>query len=155
MRGEILWDKGNSASPSTAWGSYLKANNPVLRDVHEYILVFCKDTFSRSNLSNKKSTISKDEFLEFTKSIWKFSAERARKIGHPAPFPVDLPYRTIQLYTFEGDVVLDPFVGAGTTCIAALKTNRKYVGYDIDKKYCDLSEQRLKHFLQEQKTLFN
>jgi len=155
MRGEILWDKGNSASPSTAWGSYLKANNPVLRDVHEYILVFCKDTFSRSNLSNKKSTISKDEFLEFTKSIWKFSAERARKIGHPAPFPVDLPYRTIQLYTFEGDVVLDPFVGAGTTCIAALKTNRKYVGYDIDKKYCDLSEQRIKHFLQEQKTLFN
>ena len=155
MRGEILWDKGNSASPSTAWGSYLKANNPVLRDVHEYILVFCKDTFSRSNLSNKKSTISKEEFLEFTKSIWKFSAERARKIGHPAPFPVDLPYRTIQLYTFEGDVVLDPFVGAGTTCIAALKTNRKYIGYDVDKKYCALSEQRIKQFLQEQKVLFN
>ena len=155
MRGEILWDKGNSASPSTAWGSYLKANNPVLRDVHEYILVFCKDTFSRSNLQKKKSTITKEEFLEFTKSIWKFSAERAKKIGHPAPFPVDLPYRIIQLYTFEGDVVLDPFVGAGTTCIAALKTDRNYIGYDTDRKYCDLSEQRIRYFLQEQKKLFN
>lgn len=93
--------------------------------------------------------------MEFTKSIWKFSAERARKIGHPAPFPIDLPYRTIQLYTFEGDVVLDPFVGAGTTCIAALKTNRNYIGYDIDKKYCDLSEQRIKQFLQKQKRLFS
>lgn len=155
MRGEILWDKGSSASPSTAWGSYLKANNPVLRDVHEYILVFCKDTFSRSNLQKKKSTITKEEFLEFTKSIWKFSAERATKVKHPAPFPVELPYRLVQLYTFEGDVILDPFVGSGTTCIAALKTNRKYVAYDIDENYCNLANQRIKHFLQQQKTLFN
>ncbi len=149
MRGEILWDKGNSASPSTAWGTWLMANNPVLRDVHEYILVFCKDTFTRRNPNRRKSTISKDEFLEFTKSMWNFSAERARKVGHPAPFPVELPYRLIQLYTFENDVVLDPFLGAGTTCIAALKTKRNYVGYDIDKKYCDLAEQRIKQFLQE------
>ena len=154
MRGELLWDKGSSASPSTAWGTYLKANNPVLRDIHEYILVFCKDTFTRSNLNKKESTISKEEFLEFTKSVWKFAAERATKVGHPAPFPIELPYRLIQLYTFEGDVVLDPFVGSGTTCIAALKTNRKYVAYDIDKKYCDLAERRIKQFLQEQTTLF-
>jgi len=146
MRGELLWDKGSSASPSTAWGTYLKANNPVLRDIHEYILVFCKDTFTRSNLNKKESTISKEEFLEFTKSVWKFAAERATKVGHPAPFPIELPYRLIQLYTFEGDVVLDPFVGSGTTCIAALKTNRKYVAYDIDKNYCDLSERRIKQF---------
>lgn len=155
MRGELLWDKGSSASSSTAWGTYLKANNPVLRDVHEYILVFCKDTFTRANLDKRKSTISKEEFLEFTKSVWKFSAERASKIGHPAPFPVELPYRTIQLYTFEGDVVLDPFVGSGTACIAALKTNRKYVAYDIDKNYCDLADRRIKQFLQEQTTLFS
>ncbi|HOR42050.1 MAG TPA: site-specific DNA-methyltransferase [Atribacterota bacterium] len=155
MRGEILWDKGSSASPSTAWGTYLKANNPVLRDIHEYILVFCKDTFTRLNPHKRKSTISKEEFLEFTKSVWKFTAERASKIGHPAPFPVELPYRLIQLYTFEDDVILDPFIGSGTACIAALKTNRKYVAYDIDKKYCDLAERRIKQFLQEQITLFS
>jgi DNA modification methylase len=155
MRGEILWDKGTSASPSTAWGTYLKANNPVLRDVHEYILVFCKDTFTRINPHNRKSTISKEEFLEFTKSVWKFPAERATKIGHPAPFPVELAYRLIQLYTFEDEVVLDPFVGSGTVCIAALKTKRKYVAYDIDKKYCELAEERIKEFLREQIPLFS
>ncbi len=154
MRGEILWDKGSSVSPSTAWGSYLKANNPVLRDIHEYILVFCKDSFTHLNPYNRKSTISKEEFLEFTKSVWKFPAERATKVKHPAPFPVELPYRLIQLYTFESEVVLDPFAGSGSTCIAALKTNRKYVAYDIDKKYCDLTERRVKQFLQEQFTLF-
>jgi len=155
MRGEVLWDKGSSASPSTAWGTYLKANNPVLRDIHEYILVFCKATFTRLNPYKRKSTISKEEFLEFTKSVWKFAAARASKVGHPAPFPFELPYRIIQLYTFEGDVVLDPFVGSGTACIAALKTNRKYVAYDIDKKYCDLAERRIEQFLQEQTALLN
>ena len=146
MRGEILWDKGSSVSPSTAWGTWLKANNPVLRDIHEYILVFCKDTFTRKNPYRRKSTISREEFLEFTKSVWSFPAERASKVGHPAPFPVELPYRLIQLYTFEGEIVLDPFVGSGTTCIAAIKTNRKYVAYDIDKKYCALAEQRIRQY---------
>ncbi|MFH1771841.1 MAG: site-specific DNA-methyltransferase [Candidatus Omnitrophota bacterium] len=155
MRGEILWDKGSSASSSTAWGSWLKANNPVLRDVHEYILIFCKETFSLRNLYKKKSTISKEEFLEYTKSVWHFSAERASKVGHPAPFPVDLPYRLIQLYTFEEDVVLDPFAGSGTVCIAALKTKRKYVAYDIDKKYCELIEHRVKRYMQEETTIFS
>jgi site-specific DNA-methyltransferase (adenine-specific) len=149
-----LWDKGSSASPSTAWGTWLKANNPVLRDVHEYILVFSKDTFTLRNPNKRKSTISKEEFLEFTKSVWTFSTERANKIGHAAPFPVELPYRLLQLYTFEGQVVLDPFMGSGTICIAALKTGRNYVAYDIDKKYCELAEQRIKQFLQQQETLF-
>lgn len=153
MRGEILWNKGNSASASTAWGTWLKATNPVLRDIHEYILVFCKDTFTRKNPSKRESTISKEEFLEFTKSIWSFPAERARKIGHPAPFPVELPYRIIQLYTFAGDVVLDPFVGAGTSCIAAVKTDRRYVGYDVDEAYCSLAEQRIEQFRNEQRQL--
>ncbi len=153
MRGEILWNKGSSASASTAWGTWLKATNPVLRDIHEYILVFCKDTFTRKNPSKRESTISKEEFLEFTKSIWSFPAERARKIGHPAPFPVELPYRIIQLYTFAGDVVLDPFVGAGTSCIAAVKTDRRYVGYDVDEAYCSLAEQRIEQFRNEQRQL--
>jgi len=154
MRGELLWNKGSSASPSTAWGTWLKAYNPVLRDIHEYILVFCKDTFTLRNPHKRNSTISKEEFLEYTKSVWSFAAERARKVGHPAPFPVELPYRLIQLYTFEGEVVLDPFVGSGSACIAALKTKRKYVGYDIDKNYRKLAERRIKTYLEEQKSLF-
>ena len=144
MRGEILWDKDKSASPSTAWGTWMKANNPVLRDIHEYILVFCKDTFTRKNPTKRESTIAREEFLEFTKSVWKFPAVSARKVGHPAPFPVELPYRLIQLYTFKDDIVLDPFVGSGSTCIAALKSNRKYIGYDIDEKFCFLAENRIR-----------
>lgn len=154
MRGEIIWDKESSASPSTAWGTWLKANNPVLRDTHEYIMIFCKESFARINIHKRKSTISRGEFLEFTKSVWKFSAERASKVGHPAPFPIELPYRLIQLYTFEDDVILDPFVGSGTTCMAALKTKRRFIGYDIDKKYCKLAEQRIKQYSQQESMLF-
>lgn len=149
MRGEILWNKGNSASPSTAWGSWLRAENPVLRDIHEYILVFCKGDFARPNPERRKSTISKEEFLEFTKSIWQFDAARATKVGHPAPFPVELPYRAIQLYTFAGDTVLDPFAGAGTTCLAALKSGRNYVAYDIEPDYCRLATHRISRFQKE------
>jgi len=145
MRGEIIWNKGASGSPSTAWGSWLSAKNPVLRDVHEYILVFSKGMFSRGNL-RRKSTISKEEFLEFTKSVWTLPAEPATKIGHPAPFPVELPYRLIQLYTFEGEIVLDPFMGSGQTAIAAVKTRRHYVGYDINEEYTKLAERRIKEF---------
>jgi len=145
MRGEIIWNKASSVSPSTAWGSWLSAKNPTLRDVHEYILVFSKGTFTRES-GGKKNTISKEEFLEFTKSIWTFPAEPATKIGHPAPFPVELPYRLIQLYTFEGDIILDPFIGSGQTAIAAIKTKRHYIGYDINKDYVKLAEKRIKEF---------
>jgi len=145
MRGEILWNKANSASPSTAWGSWLSAGNPVLRDIHEYILVFSKESFSRKRHS-KKNTISRDEFLEWTKSVWTFPAVSARSIGHPAPFPVELPYRLIQLYTFEADIVLDPFIGSGQTAIAAIKAKRHYVGYDTNEEYLKLSKKRIKEF---------
>jgi len=145
MRGEIIWNKASSSSPSTAWGSWLSAKNPTLRDIHEYILVFSKGMFSRENLG-RKSTISKEEFLEFTKSVWKFPAEPAIKVGHPAPFPVELPYRLIQLYSFEGEIVLDPFIGSGQTAIAAIKTHRNYIGYDINEKYVKLAEKRIKEF---------
>jgi site-specific DNA-methyltransferase (adenine-specific) len=151
MRGEIIWNKASSGSPSTAWGSWLTAKNPTLRDIHEYILVFSKDMFMRPHLETRgnpgrKSTISKKEFLEFTKSVWTFSAEPATKVGHPAPFPVELPYRLIQLYTFENEVVLDPFIGSGQTAIAAIKTGRHYVGYEINEEYVKLAEKRIKEF---------
>ncbi len=143
MRGEIIWNKAASASPSTAWGSWKSPANPTLRDVHEYILVFCKQTFKRHNPAKRASTISRDEFLEYNKSIWNFAAEPARKVGHPAPFPVELPRRLIQLYTFEGEIVLDPFMGSGQTALAALKSNRHYLGYEIDEKYVELANRRI------------
>ncbi len=145
MRGEVIWAKDSSSSPSTAWGSWLSATNPTLRDTHEYVLVFSKSTFAR-DARGKRSTITRDEFLEFTKSVWRFDAERAKGVGHPAPFPVELPYRCIQLYTFEGDVVLDPFIGSGQTAIAAIKSRRHFVGYELDQDYTRLSEQRIAQF---------
>ena len=146
MRGEIIWNKASSGSPSTAWGSWLSAKNPTLRDIHEYILVYSKGLFSRGNPYNRKSTISKEEFLEYTKSVWTFSAESARKVGHPAPFPIELPYRLIQLYTFKHEFVLDPFMGSGQTAIAALKSERHYVGYDTEEEYVKLAERRIERF---------
>jgi site-specific DNA-methyltransferase (adenine-specific) len=146
MRGEIIWNKAGGGSPSTAWGSWLSAKNPTLRDQHEYILVFSKDTFTRQNPFGRKSTISREEFLEFTKSVWTFPAVSAKEIGHPAPFPVELPYRLIQLYTFEGEVVLDPFMGSGQTAIASLKSKRFYVGYEIVPEYVELAQKRIKIF---------
>ncbi len=145
MRGEVIWNKAASGSPSTAWGSWCSAKNPTLRDIHEYILIFSKGMFSRGG-PPRKSTITKEEFLELTKSVWTFPAEPASKVGHPAPFPVELPYRLIQLYTFEGEVVLDPFMGSGQTAIAAVKTNRHYVGYEIDPDYVKLAEKRIREF---------
>jgi len=142
MRGEIIWNKASSASPSTAWGSWLSAANPVLRDIHEYILIFSKDTFTRRG-TNKKNTIKKQEFLNWTKSVWTFPAVSAKKIGHPAPFPEELPHRLIQLYSYKGDIVLDPFLGSGTTCLAAMRDKRNYVGYDTNTDYLELAEKRI------------
>ncbi len=143
MRGEIIWDKAASAGSSTAWGSWLSAANPVLRDVHEYILVFSKDSFSRQR-NDKENSICKEDFLEWTKSVWTFSSVSAKSIGHPAPFPEDLPHRLIQLYTFVGDVVLDPFCGSGTTCLSAVKADRHYIGYDIEEEYIKLANERIR-----------
>ncbi len=143
MRGEVIWEKGASASSSIAWGSYLSAKNPVLRDGHEYILIFSKESFTRGIKEEMKSTITKEEFIEYTKSIWSFNAESATRIGHPAPYPVELPSRCIKLYTFENEVVLDPFMGSGTTAVAALMLSRKFVGYDVEEKYIKLAEKRI------------
>lgn len=145
MRGEIIWDKNASAGTSCAWGSWKSATNPTLRDVHEYILIFSKDKFKRHK-KKKKNTITKGEFLEYTKSIWRFPAESAKKVGHPAPFPVELPYRCIQLLTFSEDVVLDPFCGVGSTCVAALKTGRHFIGFDNCAEYVEKARKRIKKY---------
>ena len=222
MRGEIIWNKSASAGGSTAWGSWMSPSNPCLRDVHEYILIFCKESFNRrlpkgikagssirqsgdpviltevegstadpvilsevegslplchpgsdilrnvdNNVDNMEAsdqkesgiigrntrykTIQRDEFLQWTKSVWEFPTVSARKIGHPAPFPEELPHRLIQLYTYSGEIVLDPFCGSGTTCVAACRDGRHYVGYDINDEYVRLAEKRtqdvLKNFL--------
>lgn len=145
MRGEIIWDKGSSAGSSTAWGSWLSASNPALRDVHEYILIFSKGRFKRES-QGREATIERDEFLECTKSVWQFSTESAARIGHPAPFPIELPRRLIELYTFAGDIVLDPFMGSGTTALAAIESGRHYIGYEIDSAYKEIAQQRIKAF---------
>ena len=141
MRGELIWDKGASAGTSCAWGSWQSASNPTLRDVHEYILIFCKGTFKRHPI--KQNTIGRDGFIENTKSIWRFHAVSAKKIGHPAPFPIELPLRLIHLYSYAGDIVLDPFMGSGTTGKAAQESGRKYIGYEIEEKYIEIANKRL------------
>jgi len=137
MRGEIIWDKQNMTS-ATAWGSWLSANKPSLRDTHEYILVFRKEGGDRVG----ESDITKDEFMEYTKAIWKITPE-TNDVNHPAPFPKSLAMRAIKLYSFKGETVLDPFCGSGTTCEVAKKLERNFIGIDISKRYCNLAEDRL------------
>jgi site-specific DNA-methyltransferase (adenine-specific) len=145
MRGEIIWNKGAGAGVSTAWGSWLSPSNPTLRDTHEYILIFSKQKMSRKK-KNRVATISKQEFLDYTKSVWEFMPESAKKVGHPAPFPIELPRRCIQLYTYKGDIVLDPFCGVGTTAIAAIDTDRHYICIDNDPDYVEKAIKRVKRY---------
>ena len=142
MRGEIIWQKSKGANANFAWGSWLSASNPVIRDIHEYCLVFSKDSMKNSN--GGISTIEKDEFMESTLSIWNINPEKAKKIGHPAPFPVELPKRFINLYSFKDDLVLDPFIGSGTTAVASKLMQRNYVGYEINKDYIEIADKRLR-----------
>ncbi|MDP6119049.1 MAG: site-specific DNA-methyltransferase [Planctomycetota bacterium] len=141
MRGEVIWVKGKGASGSCAWGSWKSAKNPVLRDLHEYILTFSKGRFDR--VRKGTDTIERDEFMQNTLSVWEFQPESAKKVGHPAPFPEELPKRLIELYTFEEDLVLDPFCGVGTTCVAAKNLGRKWIGYDISKEYIKAARARM------------
>ncbi len=141
LRGEIVWQKARGAGGSCAWGSWRSAKNPTLRDVHEYVLVASKGAYRRSRIG--RDTISKDEFLEATTSIWNIKPASAKRVGHPAPFPVDLPRRLIEFYTFEDDLVLDPFIGSGTTAVAAIETGRHFVGYDNDAGYLEVARSRI------------
>ena len=143
MRGEIIWDKGASGGGSCAWGSWKSASNPCLRDEHEYILVFCKGDYKRQPIPGRDSTLSRDAFLECTRSIWRMSTESAKRVSHPAPFPVELPRRCIELYTYDREVVFDPFMGSGTTGVAAIQQGRNFVGYEINNVYADNANCRI------------
>lgn len=147
MRGEIIWNKSAGAGISTAWGSFQSASNPILRDVHEYILIFSKGNYKRERNKEekelRKDNITKEEFIEWTKSVWTMNTESAKRIGHPAPFPEELPNRLIKLFSFTNDIVIDPFMGSGTTAIAAIKNKRNFVGYEINKEYINLANNRI------------
>lgn len=145
-RGEIIWQKAEGASGSCAWGSWLSASNPSLRDIHEKVLVYSKGRFDRHPDSRgaKRPEADRDDFMRDTLSIWKIAPASAKRIGHPAPFPVELPKRLISLYTYEGELVLDPFIGAGSTALAAQELGRHYVGYDIVPEYIELCRTRLR-----------
>ena len=152
LRGEIIWQKAKGANGSVAWGSFRSPANPVLRDITERVVIASKGRFDRAKSSKRRSAdglphrnswLSTDEFMEATLDVWDIAAENATRIGHPAPFPVELPQRLIHLYTYEGDLVLDPFVGSGTTAVAAVRGKRRYVGYDTEKTYIDLAKKRV------------
>jgi DNA modification methylase len=151
LRGEILWVKAEGMNGSCAWGSYASASNPSLRDTTERIIVASKGRFDRAIKRSKReelglpfeNTITPEEFRTLTLDVWRFPPASAKRVGHPAPFPVELPRRAIELFTYKGDVVLDPFVGAGTTAVAAVQTGRHYVGFDADPDYIALAERRV------------
>ncbi|MBM64796.1 MAG: SAM-dependent methyltransferase [Myxococcales bacterium] len=151
LRAEIIWQKGKGATGSCAWGSFQSASNPVLRDLSERIIVACKGRFNRALTKKQRQTkglpfedsISKEAFMRDTLDVWSFAPESARRVGHPAPFPLELPRRLIELYTFKGDLVLDPFLGSGSTAVAALQLERDYLGFDLDPAYLRMAEERL------------
>ena len=151
LRGEVIWWKGRGAGGSCAWGSFQRPGNPVLRDLTERVVVASKGRFDRALTPRQRhaqgrpstATISRDEFMEATTDMWELAPESANRVGHPAPFPVELPQRLIDLYTYEGDLVLDPFSGSGTTAVAAVRTGRHYVGYDTDEGYVAAARARV------------
>jgi DNA modification methylase len=159
LRGEIIWQKGHGAAGSCAWGSFQSAANPVLRDITERIVVASKGRFDRAQSRRERAkkdlpsevSIFKDEFMEATLDLWDMPAESATRVGHPAPFPVELPKRLIELYTYLGDLVLDPFMGSGSTAIAAVRSDRHYVGYEIDPDYVNRADARIEAERKERK----
>lgn len=151
LRGEIVWVKGQGASGSTAWGSFQSAANPVLRDLTERVIVASKGRFDRSLTRRQREKLSlpsevsifKDDFMEATTDVWDLPPESATRVNHPAPFPVELPLRLMELYTYRGDVVLDPFIGSGSTAVAAVRSERSFVGYDTDDAYVRAARTRV------------
>jgi DNA modification methylase len=151
LRGELIWQKGEGANGSCAWGSFRSAANPVLRDISERVVVASKGRFDRARSLKRRaadglphrSTVMTEDFLALTLDIWSIPPESARRVGHPAPFPVELPEQLIRLYTFENDLVLDPFMGSGSALVAAARLGRRYVGYDLDPAYVDIARRRV------------
>ena len=151
LRGEIVWQKSHAAGGSCAWGTYQRPGNPVLRDITERVVVASKGRFDRAVAPQLRAarglphegTMTMDEFVDATTDLWDIPTESATRIGHPAPFPVELPRRLIELYTYRGDLVLDPFMGSGSTAVAAVRTERRFVGFDTDPAYVVLAGRRI------------
>ena len=140
----IIWNEGN-ISRRTAWGSWLSASAPYVIAPVEVIVILYKKYWKK--LNSGKSSINKTEFIEWTNGVWTFQGESKKRVGHPAPFPIELPKRCIKLFSYESDVILDPFSGSGTTLIASVLEKRKAIGVDYDKEYCKLSKNRLMPFI--------
>ena len=155
LRGELIWQKGEGASGSCAWGSFRSAANPVLRDITERVIVASKGRFDRARSVKQRaaeglpheSTLMTEDFMAYTLDVWNIPPESARRVGHPAPFPVALPEQLIQLYTFRNDLVLDPFMGSGSALVAAARLGRRYAGYDTDDKYVEIARKRVRELL--------
>ncbi len=151
LRGEVIWQKARGAGGSCAWGSFQRPGTPVLRDLTERVVIASKGRFDRARRASARAaadlpavgSATADEFVEATTDVWEIRPASATRVGHPAPFPVELPQRLIDLYTYRGDLVLDPFVGAGTTAVAAVRTGRHYVGFDTDADYVALASRRI------------
>lgn len=137
----VIWNEGN-ISKSSAWGSWLSASCPYVIAPVELIVLLYKTQWKKTS-GSRKSDITKEEFINWTNGVWSFSGEKKSKIGHPAPFPIELPKRCIKLLSFVGDVVLDPFMGSGTTVIAAKQNNRQGIGIDMEIEYCKLAMDRI------------
>jgi site-specific DNA-methyltransferase (adenine-specific) len=143
LRGEVIWQKARGSAGSCAWGSFQKATNPVLRDLTERVVIASKGRFDRALTTGQRkeqnlpfqSSLAREQFMDGTTDVWEMAPESARRVNHPAPFPVELPLRLIDLYTYKGDLVLDPFMGSGTTAVAAVRAGRHFVGYDTDPEY--------------------
>jgi site-specific DNA-methyltransferase (adenine-specific) len=137
----IVWNEGN-ISRRTAWGSWMRASAPFVIAPVELIVILYKETWKK-NSGSKISDISRDDFMNWTNGLWTFQGESKKRTGHPAPFPLELPHRCIKLFSYVGDVILDPFSGSGTTLVAAVLDNRKAIGIDVDLEYCKLAKKRL------------
>lgn len=142
----IIWNEGN-ISRRTAWGSYMSASAPYVIAPVEVIIILYKESWKK--LEKGKSTISKDNFIAWTNGLWTFNGESKKRIGHPAPFPIQLPERCIELFSYENDVIFDPFLGSGTTLIPCIKNKRKCFGVEFDKEYCNIAKKRLKKIIEE------
>jgi DNA modification methylase len=151
LRGELIWQKGEGATSSCAWGSFRSATNPVLRDITERVIIASKGRFDRARTVKQReveglpyeNTVMTEDFMALTLDVWNIPTESARRVGHPAPFPIELPEQLIRLYTFAGDLVLDPFMGSGSSLVAAARLDRRYVGYDLDPAYVEIARARV------------
>lgn len=135
----IIWNK-NTTSKRTSWGSFMSASCPSFPRNFEYILIFSK---SNKLLKKGKTTISKEDFVKWSNGMWTFNTEKTSKIGHPAAFPIELPTRLLRMLTYENSVVIDPFIGSGTTAISCIRENRHFVGFELSKEYFDKANKRI------------